>query len=119
MSKKKTLAEALRAIHDSLEEAQYQLSQIDERLQFLISSDGSINIVRRDKTGETAWPRIVVAELRGVDPMFWRPELPEWLHSLDPESEAAVAAGNGSAHRPGDGGNKPGGSRPPAVAEGD
>lgn len=87
----KTLDRAVLAIHGTLKEAEHQLSRLGERLQFLVLPDGVIEIVRRTGTGETVRPKVVIAELRGSDPMFWRIEHPRWLRVLDPERDHPAA----------------------------
>ncbi len=42
-------------------------------------------------------PKIVVAELKGCDPLLWRPEYPAWMRSLEP--------GRGAREVPSRGGN--------------
>lgn len=87
MSKQKTFDDAIQAIHRTLEEAEYQLSQLGEQLQFLVSPEGDVEIVRRGKSGQTVRPKIVIAQLKGCDPLLWRTDPPAWLRAIDPERD--------------------------------
>ena len=119
MSDDKTFEEAVQAIHRPLEEAEHQLSQLGDRLQFLIGPGGEIEIARRGPTGETLRPKVVIARLAGCDAMLWRPDYPAWVHTLDPGRDAgAVEPGPPSGSPPGDAGSETeGGGEPPAVED--
>ncbi len=84
----KKFEEAILAIHETLNKAERQLSRLGENLAFLISPNGDLEIVRRDEDGEPVRPKIVIAELTGTDPMFWRPEHPRWMKGLEPRLDA-------------------------------
>lgn len=84
MSNKKALDAAIHSIHRTFEEAEHQLSQLGGQLQFLIGPAGEVEIVRRGKTGEVERPKVVIAELKGCDPVLWRADCPAWLQVLAP-----------------------------------
>ena len=97
MSEAISFDEAIQAIHQTLEQAENQLSRLGERLQFLIGPQGEVAIARRGKTGDTLRPKVVIAELAGCDPMLWRPDHPRWMRSLDPARDAEAAEQAASA----------------------
>ncbi len=64
-------------------------------LQLLVGA-GEVEIARRGPTGSTLRPKVVVAELKGCDPLLWRPEHPAWMRVLEARaSRDAPAGGNG------------------------
>ena len=98
MTSDEALAEAIQAIHLTLEQAEYQLARLGPRLQYLVGPEGRVEIVRRSETGSTLRPKVVIAELKGCDSMLWRPDHPGWMRMLDPErAESEGLAGDGGA----------------------
>ena len=79
MPEEKAVDEAVTAIHAALEQAEFELAKLGPGLQFLVGHNGEIEIVRRTQTGETVRPKVVIAELRGCDPMLWRLDTAKWL----------------------------------------
>ncbi len=122
MSGGKKFEEAILAIHETLNKAERQLARLGEDLQFLIGDVGDVEIVRRTEKGEPVRPKIVIAELTGTDPMFWRPDHPRWLRKLEPQLDAdplVPKGGNGQPSATGEGEEgKNGGSEPPASTGG-
>ena len=70
-------ASILQAIQESLNRAEHQLGRIAPDLQFLITPEGVLQIVRRDRDGLPAKPARALAELKGCDPLLWQAERPE------------------------------------------
>ena len=91
MTDESAMKEAIHAIHNAIEQAEYGLSKLGERLQFLVGPEGRIEIVRRSKTGDTVRPKLVIAKLGGSDPLLWRPEHPRWMQALDPRAPEVKA----------------------------
>ncbi len=58
-------------VQEAINNAERQIARLGRDLQFLVGT-GDLEIVRRDPTGETLRPKIVVAELKGCDPLLWR-----------------------------------------------
>ncbi|MCP3964439.1 MAG: hypothetical protein GY719_41960 [bacterium] len=121
MTDDQALTEAIQSIHSTLEQAEHQLASLGESLQFLIGPEGEVEIVRRGRTGGTLRPKVVIAELKGCDPMFWRPDHPSWMHALDPERDASRQGGEVTGPPPdpaaeGDVSEEGGGTEPPAGA---
>ncbi len=72
-----TNANKLQTIQNLLDQAQDELAQLGDGLQFLVTPEGGVQIVRRDRDGLPAEPKRVIAELRGCDPLLWQAERPE------------------------------------------
>ena len=70
-------ANQLRSIQNLLDQAQHELGRIGPDLQFLITPEGGVQIVRRGRDGLPAEPKRVVALLKGCDPLLWQAEHPE------------------------------------------
>ncbi len=92
MPENKTFDEAIHTLHRTLEEAEHQLSELGGGLQFLVGLDGDVEIVRRTRSGKTERPKIVIAKLKGCDPVLWRGDVPSWLRSLAPDHDTARTA---------------------------
>lgn len=95
----KEFEQAIQAIQESLSNAELELSRLGAELQFLVGT-GDIEIVRRGPTGETRRPKVVLAELKGCDPMLWRPEHPAWLRSLEVRSWGEATTRKGGNGQP-------------------
>ncbi len=67
----------LKVVQDLLSQAEHQLAKLGPDLQFLITPEGGVQIVRRTRDGLPAEPRRVIADLRGCDPLLWQAERPE------------------------------------------
>ncbi len=120
MGDEQAFAHAIHDIQETLNKAERQLARLGRDLQFLVGT-GDLEIVRRGPTGETKRPKMVVAELKGCDPMLWRPEHPAWMRSLVLRSwgEPKVAKkGNGQPGSSGTGEEENGGSEPPVSTGG-
>lgn len=87
MTETQSFEDAVRGIHQVLEEAEHRLCELGADLQFLVGLDGDVEIVRRSRTGTTERPKTVVARLQGCDPVLWRGDVPAWLQSLSPRPE--------------------------------
>ncbi len=91
---------AILAIQEILNRAERQLSRLGEDLQFLIGPDGDVEIVRRGERGWPVRPKVVVAQLKGTDPMLWRAGHPRWLRALAPRREASLLLLRGGSGQP-------------------
>ncbi len=115
MPEEKAVSSAVSAIHQALEQAEYALSKLSTPLQFLIGHHGEIEIVRRTQAGDTIRPKVVIAELRGCDPMLWRPDTAkrlkigtEWMTASPPVvSDSGKMQAQSSLPGQRNGGNKP------------
>ncbi len=67
----------LKVVQDLLSQAEHQLAELGPDLQFLITPEGGVQIVRRTRDGLPAEPRRVIVELLGCDPLLWQAERPE------------------------------------------
>ncbi len=72
-----TDANHLQTIQNLLDQVQHELAQLGPGLQFLVTPEGAVQIVRRDRDGLPAEPKRVIAELKGCDPLLWQAEHPE------------------------------------------
>ena len=116
MNDGKRFQQAVDAIQEHLSSAERALSSLGERLQFLVDSN-HLEIVRRGPTGKTLRPKVVIAELKGCDPMLWQPEHPGWMRSLEHRSRSMPLAGKGGSEPPArDGGEEEDNPEPPVNA---
>ena len=102
MSDEQAFEQAIHEIQQTLNQAERQLSRLGSDLRFLVGA-GDLEIVRRDVRGGTLRPKVVVAELKGCDPMLWGPEHPAWMHALAPghgTRQVPAAGGNGQPASP-------------------
>ncbi len=116
----KRFEQVIRAIQEHLSHAEAELARLGGELQFLVGAS-DLEIVRRGPTGMTRQPKLVVAELKGCDPMLWRPELPVWMRSLGHGGggEPRVRDEGGGQPAPsGAGEEENGGSKPPESTGG-
>lgn len=125
----KRFEQAILAIQETLHQAERQLTRLREDLgeelgkdlQFLIGADGDVEIARRSRSGGPVRPKVVVAVLKGTDPMLWRADHPRWLRALAPRHEVnplLPKEGNGQPATNGAGEEENGGSTPPASTDG-
>ena len=106
----------IKEIHQAFEQAEYCLAKLGDDIHFLVGVGGRIQIVRRTRKGQTAKPEVVVAELKGVDPLLWQPLLPSWLCMLSAApmvDEGATAPADEPP--PSDDDGEPGGPTPETL----
>ena len=97
----KSFDDVIHAIHEALGKAERLLPRLGGDLQFLVGSSGGLEVVRRSRQGETLRPKVVISELKGCDPMLWRPEHRVLLREPKPTTTSP----------------KEGGGQPPAASE--
>ncbi len=102
MRDEQAFEQAICDIQETLNKAERQIARLGRDLQFLVGT-GDLEIVRRGATGETLRPKIVIAELKGCDPLLWRPEHAAWMHIVEPRGKRRkVATKGGNGRPPGD-----------------
>ena len=67
----------VQAVQAAISQAELELSRLGDRLQFLVTPEGGLQIARRSRTGLPERPTRVVARIAGADPMLWQAERPE------------------------------------------
>ena len=129
MGSGKKFEQAILAIHETLNKAERQLARqgralgkdLGGDLQFAVSLDGDVEIVRRGESGAPMRPKVVLAKLTGTDPLMWRADYPPWLRVLEPRRDLdplPPEEGDGQPEANGDGEQENGGSTPPASTGG-
>ncbi len=72
----------LQTIQSILNQAERELAGLGAGLQFVITPEGIVEIVRRASSGLPAEPKRLIAQLRGCDPMMWQADRPEGAVTL-------------------------------------
>ncbi len=97
MSDEQAFQQAIHTLQETINQMERQVVRLGNDLQLLVGT-GDVELVRRGPTGETVRPKVVVAELKGCDPMLWRPEHPAWMRAVVPgrgRPEVPAKGGNG------------------------
>ena len=71
-------------VQAALNEAEAEVQKLGRRVQFLVTPEGGVEVVRRTGRGEAEEPKEVIARLEGCDPLLWRAERPEGPITLGP-----------------------------------
>ncbi len=121
--------QAILEIQEALHKAERRLArlgrdlgeELGKDLQFLVGAGGDVEIVRRNDRGWPVRPKVVIAVLKGTDPMLWQADHPRWLRALAPRYEVdplLPKEGNGRPAADGKGEARGAGPEPPARTGG-